>query len=135
MSKDIDTDDLESLSDEDLQYLAARDNQEAQALLDDREVDTDQSKAPPIDEQANTGDANTAGLTIEELEAKLETMKAEQEVEEGETEEVDYETLTNDELRTEIVRRNEDRDEADQLSVDGRKAELIATLEDDDAGA
>ena len=37
------------------------------------------------------------------------------------------------ELRAEIDRRNEGRDEADQLSTDGKKADLIATLEADDA--
>lgn len=37
------------------------------------------------------------------------------------------------ELRAEIERRNEGRDEADRLSADGRKADLVAVLEADDA--
>jgi hypothetical protein len=41
-------------------------------------------------------------------------------------------TGTNDELRAEIARRNEGRDEADLLSTEGNKADLIATLEADD---
>lgn len=133
MSREIETDDLESLSDEDLQYLAQRDNQEAASLLAEREVDTDQSKEPPIEDQANTGDANTAGLTKEEHEAKVETMAAEQEVE-TEEEDSDYESWTNDELRSEIVTRNESHGDADQLSLEGKKADLIATLREDDGG-
>ncbi|HET8627740.1 MAG TPA: SAP domain-containing protein [Thermomicrobiales bacterium] len=35
-------------------------------------------------------------------------------------------------LRAEIERRNEGRDEADRLPDDGRKADLIAVLEADD---
>lgn len=37
------------------------------------------------------------------------------------------------ELRAEIDRRNEDRDEDAKLSTEGNKAALIATLEADDA--
>ncbi len=36
-------------------------------------------------------------------------------------------------LQAEIGRRNAERDEADQLSTEGKKADLIATLEADDA--
>lgn len=35
-------------------------------------------------------------------------------------------------LRAEIARRNEDRDEADLLPTEGNKADLVATLEADD---
>jgi len=35
-------------------------------------------------------------------------------------------------LGAEIARRNADRDEVDQLSTEGKKADLIATLEADD---
>lgn len=44
-----------------------------------------------------------------------------------------YDDHTNDALRGEIVRRNEGRDEESKLSVSGNKAELIETLENDDA--
>jgi len=46
-----------------------------------------------------------------------------------------YEDMTNDELRTEIASRNESRDEANKLSIDGRKADLVDTLEADDSAA
>jgi hypothetical protein len=52
----------------------------------------------------------------------------------GEGETVDgYEAMTVDELKAEINRRNEGREEADQLSTAGKKADLIATLEADDS--
>ncbi len=38
-----------------------------------------------------------------------------------------------DELKAEIARRNAGRDEADQLPADGKKGELVAALEADDA--
>lgn len=138
MSKIVDTSQgYENLSDEDLQYLAQRDDTQAATELANREVSTDQSQPRPIEEIANTGDANTAGESIEELEARLEAMKAEQGVGEEDEEDEgldpdDYETTSNYDLRAEIARRNEGRDEADQLSMEGRKADLIATLEADD---
>lgn len=39
---------------------------------------------------------------------------------------------TNNELRNEIIRRNEGRAEEDKLSLDGNKAQLVATLQADD---
>lgn len=38
-------------------------------------------------------------------------------------------------LKAEIDRRNEGRDEADLLSVEGNKADLVATLDADDAAS
>lgn len=46
-------------------------------------------------------------------------------VEEVDEEEVDYNTFTNEELRTELARRG--------LSVDGKKAEMVSRLEENDA--
>lgn len=138
MSKTIDTSQgYEDLSTEDLQYLAARDDQEAAALLAERDESLDLSRPRPIDEVANTGDANTGGESIEELEARLARMKEEQGVsddddEEDEALEPPYEQYKNDELRSEIIRRNEGRDEDEKLSLDGRKEDLVATLEADD---
>ena len=43
-----------------------------------------------------------------------------------------YDGLKVAELKDEIDRRNEGRDEADLLSTEGKKADLIATLEADD---
>lgn len=48
------------------------------------------------------------------------------------TEEVDYSSMTNDELRAEIATRNDSRPADSQLSLEGKKAGLIATLEGDD---
>lgn len=137
MSKTIDlSKGVEALDDDDLLYLAARDNQEAHTELARREISTDQSSGRPLAEVAHTGDANTRGESIEELEARLARMKAEQGVEDDAEEdeglEPPYDQHTNDELRAEIVRRNENRDEDDQLSITGRKDELIAELERDD---
>lgn len=38
-------------------------------------------------------------------------------------------------LQAEVERRNEGRDEADRLSPEGKKADLVAVLEADDAAA
>jgi hypothetical protein len=143
MSKVIDTSDLGSLSDEDLQFLAARDNEEAASILDERGASLNLQKGTPLDQRANTGDANTAGETIEQLEARLARMKSEQAADAGDAGDDDeddeglgpddYADATNDQLRSEIISRNEGRDEADKLSLDGKKADLIATLEADDA--
>ena len=46
-----------------------------------------------------------------------------------------YQAHKVDELKAEIARRNADRDESDQLSADGKKADLVAVLEADDAAS
>lgn len=142
MSKTIDTSaGYGGLSEDDLKYLAQRDDLDAAAELISRGGDVDQSAEVPIDQVANTGNANTAGETIADLEARLERMRAEQAVEEDEDDEDrlgpdDYASASNDMLRTEIVKRNEEREndeDFEPLSIDGKKADLIATLEADDA--
>lgn len=45
-----------------------------------------------------------------------------------------YADLTVPELKAEIESRNEGRDGGDLLSTDGKKADLVATLEGDDDG-
>lgn len=47
-------------------------------------------------------------------------------------EETGYAALKVDELKAEIGRRNEGREEADLIPSDGKKADLIAALEADD---
>lgn len=47
-------------------------------------------------------------------------------------EDVSYEDMTNKQLRAEIARRNEGRAEEDKLSLEGKKPDLVATLEADD---
>lgn len=44
-----------------------------------------------------------------------------------------YSSMKVDELKSEIEARNEGRDEADLLSLDGKKADLVAALDADDA--
>lgn len=44
-----------------------------------------------------------------------------------------YQAQKVDDLKAEIARRNAERPEDDQLSADGKKADLVATLEADDA--
>lgn len=134
MSKTIDTSKgYEGLDEDDLLYLAARDDQEAHAALAAKGISVDQSGDRPIEEVANTGDANTAGMSIEELEAKLAQMKKEQGVDDdGEGLVPPYDQYKNDDLRSEIIRRNEGYSEEYQLSLDGAKADLVATLEADD---
>lgn len=44
-----------------------------------------------------------------------------------------YSAMKVADLRAEIDRRNDGRDEADLLSTDGKKADLVAALEADDA--
>jgi hypothetical protein len=44
-----------------------------------------------------------------------------------------YSSMKVDDLKAEIESRNDGRDEADQLSTEGKKADLIAVLEADDA--
>ena len=48
---------------------------------------------------------------------------------------VPYADQKNDDLRDEITRRNEGRDDDALLSLEGNKADLVATLEADDASA
>ncbi len=43
-----------------------------------------------------------------------------------------YDSLKVDDLKAEIARRNEDREEADLISDEGKKADLVAALEADD---
>lgn len=137
MSKTIDlSKGLEAVSDDDLLYLAQRDHPGTDEELAARGLNIDGSKQTPLDQLPNTGNANTAGDTIESLEAKLAQMRAEQAVDEDDEDRLgpdDYADATNDDLRTEIVRRNEDRPDDDQLSLGGKKADLIAELERSDA--
>lgn len=51
----------------------------------------------------------------------------------GATKDTGYDDLKVDELKAEIDSRNDGRDEGDLISTDGKKADLIAALEADDA--
>lgn len=46
-----------------------------------------------------------------------------------------YKSLNVADLKAEIESRNEGREEADMLSLEGKKADLVATLDADDAAS
>lgn len=46
-----------------------------------------------------------------------------------------YSSMKVDEIKAEIESRNEGRDEADLLPLEGKKADLVATLDADDAAS
>ncbi len=123
MSREID---MENLSEEDVLYLQQRGQ-----LPDDYDpVETDLHVPLDVTEQANTGDANTAGRSPEQFEKQVVAEQAKQyessePAQASEDEDVDYTSLSNDQLRAELSTRG--------LSVEGRKADLIQRLEDDDA--
>lgn len=152
MSRDIK--DTKSLSDDDKLYLAQRGQlpTDVMSVEDQRAMLADSLEGLSLSDRANTGTVNVTGLTTEELQAELERRSAEapkdprklfsdesgttadeDENEEDDDEEVDYSSMKNDDLRAEIARRNEGRAEEDKLSLDGKKPDLIATLEADDA--
>ena len=150
MSRAIDmSGDLASLSYEDKQYLSQRGllPTSVASIEEQREMNKTADQLP-LEERANTGDVNAQGLTIEQLEELLEAKRAEMEATDTEAlfgqEGVDaveqdedeitppYDRYTNAQLTGELARRNEDRDEDDQLSLTGNKAELVARLEEDD---
>lgn len=134
MSRQIDTKNPDGWSDEDLVFAAQRDliprdrydlQEKAQRLLQGLAEPT------PLDQLANTGTVNTAGLTKEEYERAVELLRMEQngelevdsdeEDDDDDEEEEDYdEGWNNDERRAELTRRG--------LVTTGDKAELIARL-------
>jgi hypothetical protein len=141
--------DLSQLSEDDLKYLHDRnqitDEQLAEATgRDEDEVveeitDAGPHKGQPLEEVANTGDANTAGLSKEQHEKSVAKMTKQQAPSDDGGDDGEaiasppYDQNTNENLRAEIARRNESREEDDQLPLSGRKEDLVATLEEDDA--
>lgn len=149
MSKTLDLSDLSALDDDDLQYAHQRglitDAQLAEHLGTDEFTLVDQiakngiSQGVPLSEIANTGDANTRGLTNEDLLKEVERRgllerldnekrgagpaASDDEDDEALVEEP-YEDARNDDLRAELSRRG--------LSVDGNKTELVQRLREDD---
>lgn len=147
MSRNVDKSDLKALEADDLKYLHDRnqitDEQLAEALgasVKDVRNALQSRSSIPLEDRPNTGDANTINLTKEEYEALLAKASGASDEDENEDDSsdegleppYDREGITNDMLRAEIARRNEDRDEDDQLSLSGKKEDLIATLEEDD---
>lgn len=133
MSKVIEVpDDLSELSRDDALYLHQRgritDDQLQEAI---GEPGPSLSEPRPVEDIPHTGDANTAGLSKEDLEERAARMAAEQGMDDDEDEDEDdgldpddYDSATNDQLRAELARRG--------LSVEGNKAALIERLQEDD---
>lgn len=137
MARDVDLTDPDSWDDDDIRYLGDR------ALLKGEDLDRYRElvAAPedmPLEERANTGDANTKGVTKEEHERQVAALAQEDEDDDDDEEddedeglEPPYEEYRNEDLRAEIVRRAELKGETPDL--DGRKVDLVARLEAMDA--
>lgn len=150
MSRVIDPEKIQSgdLDEADMLYLAQRDQLPRELLeklredLDDDDEDPEElirralaiKQRRSLKDQPHTGDVNTKGTTLAQTRRGAEKADdglnrpedyEEPEDEDEEAEEVDYEAMTNEELRVELARR--------ELSVNGNKAELILRLEENDA--
>lgn len=142
MSRDVDSSDLNALELDDLKYLHDRNQITDQEFAEALGVSTNELTTAlrngsqnqlALEDRPNTGDANTAGRGLETEDNSDDDDDDEEEEDDGILRPpYDREGVTNDMLRAEIVRRNEDRDEDDQLSVSGKKDDLIAILESDD---
>lgn len=77
--------------------------------------------------------ATAAVMLDKSVEYQPETEPGESRASEDGT--ADYEAMTVADLKSEIRARNDGRDETDQLSTDGVKADLIAALVADDRAA
>jgi len=119
MSRKIDSSDLDALSNEDLVYLHAR-GRVGDHVLEARGISLADYTigSLPLEERANTGTANTRGLTKEQFER--ETAALADDDDDDDEDDTPLEELTNDQLRVRLTRLN--------LSVMGRKDELIARL-------
>lgn len=131
MSKTIETTNLDSLSKDELRYLRDRGRLNPQQ---ERDLLGEEPRARFVnDPPPNTGDVNSTGEKpvfnnlsdapgdTSGVEAARQRAEAESR---GTTEEVDYEEMSNDELRDELKARN--------LKTSGSKDELVARLEADD---
>lgn len=153
MSRDVDPN-AKKLSDDDKMYLAQRGQ-----LSTDVMSEADQRKmlrhdAPTLDELANTGTVNTAGISTEDLEAELQKRRDEAEAvdtkklftnpggvagaaaDEDEPLEPPYDQYNKGQLSAEIERRNderEDEEDYDDMPLSGTKGELVDRLDEDDA--
>jgi len=135
MSREIDL--SEPLSDEDRKYLEERADyhrlSENKRMTEGEDPFSYEGQGPGVDDtglRANTGD-----MGAPDPERVDPGVIQASDGDPGEsTVEKAYEDQTNQELRNEIRRRNEDRDPEDRLPVSGDKAALVATLKKDDEG-
>lgn len=153
MSRKIDH---KNLSDDDKIYLAQRGqlSTDIMSTEDQRALLDPQAGALSLYDRAHTGDVNLANVTKEDLEAELEKRQAAEKeagvpdikpeglaaaegVDDDESDplEAPYNTPENTKglLILEINRRNEYREDDDQLDNTGKKDELAAELDRDDA--
>lgn len=155
MSRQVDPN-AKNLSAEDKAYLVQRGSlsPSTMSIEEQRKLVDPEQNTLSLDERANTGDVNTANLSIDELEALLAEKRAEAEAvdpkklmsnesgtaadgddeddEDDEPLEAPYDQYTNAQLRAEIDRRNETREDEDKLSLSGTKPELVERLTEDD---
>lgn len=149
MSRQIDL--SKSLSDEDRQYLVDRADYESlrqAGALDEAPMDPNLAGGPGLDDsglRANTGDMGSP-LKLQEREdqgpppprtapgSHTETLPTvSNATADPSLGSEPYEHWTNDQLRAEIDKRNEElEDDDEKLSRDGNKADLVATLRSDD---
>lgn len=110
-----------TLSDFDKQYLTDRGQNWRDYIIAEPEVadEAEKPEEPPVDEKP----------------ADDETPEEPAADEAEDDEDVPYTEWANDELRAEIHRRNETRDEDARMSSKGKKVDLIAVLEADDAAS
>jgi hypothetical protein len=143
-----------SLSNDDKLYLIQRGLLPTSVMSAEEQrklVDPDQSSLS-LEDRANTGDVNTANLTVDQLEQMLEEARARDAAvdttalmkpagaaaaaaDEEDEEELTppYDQYSKAQLIAELQNRNENRAEDDQWLLSGNKDELIARLEEDDS--
>ena len=155
MSRDVDPN-AKNLSDDDKLYLAQRGQlpTDVMSVEDQRKLLDPSGAGPSVLELGNTG--TVATMTTDELEAELERRRAEvvdpkkladlmtnpgglkgaeadEEDEDDGPLEAPYDQYSKAKLSAELARRNEERDEDDQLALSGNKQELVDRLDEDDA--
>lgn len=155
MSREVDPTST-NLSEEDKQYLAQRGLLPTSVMPADeqRSMLDPEATAVPLADRANTGDVNTANLSIDQLEEMLAAKRKEQEAtkpadlfgstsgpsadedddDEDEPLDAPYDQYTKAQLYAEVERRNADREDDEKIVVEapGNKAEYVDALNEDD---
>lgn len=151
MSRQVDPN-SSNLSKEDKLYLAARGQLPVSTMPVEEQRQLLDPDAPTLEQRANTGDVNTVNISKEEFE-ELQKLRAaaekatdakklfgstsgagdDEDESDDEPLEAPYDQYTNAQLRAEIERRNEDREDDEKLALTGTKPELVERLDEDDA--
>lgn len=157
MAREIDMSDPDSWDDDDVLYLAQRAELPLSYMEEGEQRKLLSHDTLLVEDRANTGDANTDNLTIEQLEDLLEKRRAEAEAvhppdlftpeglagaqdddEDGELEPLEppYDQYKKAQLSAELERRNEEREieEGDEgyLNLSGTNVDLETRLYEDD---